>query len=96
MDEKKEYSVVGTVTIGTDEYRDLLTEKFEAEKDKSVWNDKWYKEYLRANDLEKQVSALKAKMEKCEKFIKDRYKNTESTDNGPDIVALFMRIFGEE
>ena len=25
-EEKKTYSVVGTVTIGTDEYRDLITE----------------------------------------------------------------------
>lgn len=28
-EEKKTYSVVGTVTIGTDEYRDLITESAE-------------------------------------------------------------------
>ena len=96
MDERKEYSVVGTVTIGTDEYRDLLTDKFESEKKADEERNRWYKEYTRANDLQKQVDALKAKMEKCEKFIKDRYKTKESDDNGPDVIALFMSIFGEE
>ena len=92
MDEnKKEYSVVGTVTIGTDEYRDLLTEKFEAEKSKDEWYNKWYKEYTRANDLQKQVDALKAKIHKCEQFIK---KNTVSISE--DGISVFMSMFGEE
>lgn len=93
---KKEYSVVGTVTIGTDEYRDLLTEKFEAIKARDEEHDRWYQQYKEAQkyseeckELKKQVEGLQAKIAKCENFFK---KN--STD---DSIAMFiMSLFGEE
>lgn len=90
MDEEKKYSIVGTVTIGTDEYRDLLQEKFEAQKRADNLNSKWYDEYKRAQDLQKQVDALKAKIDKLESFIR---KNTKSEG---DTVSVVLSLFGEE
>ena len=77
MDEtKKEYSVVGTVTIGTDEYRDLLTEKFEAEKVRSElereckhWHDKWYQECRTKDKLESEYKKVIEELDKLRKFL---------------------------
>lgn len=68
---KKEYSVVGTVTIGSDEYRDLVTEvvynKGEAEK----YRSDWWRERDKANALEKKVEALQNELVKYKKYIKE-------------------------
>lgn len=90
MDEEKKYNIVGTVTIGTDEYRDLIQARFEAQRQADSLNNRWCDEYRKANDLQKQVNALKAKLEKCEKFIK---KNTKSED---DTISVIFSLFGEE
>ena len=50
-EEKKTYSVVGTVTIGTDEYRDLIIEKFNAEREADRQRTEWYKEYIDCQKL---------------------------------------------
>ena len=92
MDEnKKEYSVVGTVTIGTDEYRDILTEKFNAEKETREWHDKWYREYCDHGKLENEYKKLKEELDKLKKFIA---KN--KTIIGEDGITVFMSMFGEE
>lgn len=70
MEEKKEYRVVGTVTIGTDEYRDLLTEKFEAIKEKDEYYTKYWERYNRVNELEKQTKELTSKLEQLQQYIK--------------------------
>ena len=98
MDEnRKEYSVIGTVTIGTDEYRDLLTEKFEAVKAKEEEHDRWYEQYRETQnykseceELKKQVAALELKIKKCEKFFKNNH------DASGDVISVFMSIFGED
>lgn len=69
--EEKKYSVVGTVTIGTDEYRDLLTEKFEAQKDASEYNKRWYEQYNKANKLEDENKILKNELDQLKRYIKD-------------------------
>lgn len=70
-DEKKEYSIVGTVTIGTDEYRDLLTEKFEALRDKEEYYNKWYKLYQEIGALERKNKELTAKLEQLNQYLED-------------------------
>jgi hypothetical protein len=92
MDEnKKEYTVVGTVTIGTDEYRDLLTEKFEAERAKEEEHDRWWKCYTEKNELEKTNKKLMEELDKYKKFIK---KN--SVNISEDSITLFMSMLGED
>lgn len=71
MEEKKKYSVMGTVTIGTDEYRDLLTEKFEAQKEASENNTRWYEQYNKARNLEDENTRLKNELEQLKRYIKD-------------------------
>ena len=94
MDEnKKEYSVVGTVTIGTDEYRDLLTEKFEAEKAGSEWHDKWYQEYRTKCELESECKKLKEELDKVKNFIK---KNSVHIGEDGVSMSVIMSLFGEE
>lgn len=95
---KKEYSVIGTVTIGTDEYRDLLTDKFEAEKRASEEHDHWYKTYCEKTQLQNEYDklmneckTLKEELDKLKKLIK---KNP--TLIGDDGVTVFMSMFGEE
>jgi len=75
-DEKKTYSVVGTVTIGADEYRDLIEEVAEAKKE-AERNDKLrWDEYRRANkaedenkELRKAVNTQVANAQKLRDFI---------------------------
>lgn len=69
--EEKKYSVVGTVTIGTDEYRDLLTEKFEAQKEASENNSRWYEQYNKARKLEDENEKLRDELDQLKRYIKD-------------------------
>lgn len=71
MEEKKTYSVVGTVTIGTDEYRDLLTDKFEAIKAKDEEHDRWYRCYCEKCTLESENKKLKEELEQLKRYIKE-------------------------
>ena len=70
MNEEKKYSIVGQVTIGTDEYRDLIESVAEERARADRKNTEWYNEYERAKKLEQQVKELFAKCEKYEQFIK--------------------------
>lgn len=95
---KKEYSVIGTVTIGTDEYRDLLTEKFEAEKEKAEEHDRWWKCYTEKNKaledvkkLTEERDKLREELDKLKKFIK---KNSATISE--DSITVFASLFGEE
>lgn len=74
-EEKKTYSVVGTVTIGTDEYRDLITEvselkvnlrEVEQRKADLYWeNDK---NKRKAEELEKSLETLKRALKHTDSF----------------------------
>ena len=88
---KKVYSITGTVTIGTDEYRDLLQEKFAAIEDKKEWHDKWYNEYCEKGKLENECKKLKEELDKLKKFIT---KNQALINE--DGITVFMSMFGEE
>lgn len=68
--ETKAYEIVGTVTIGSDEYRDLI----EAVKDKEMevkecQADTW-KYFEKADRLEKELREIKAKYNSLEEFVK--------------------------
>ena len=91
MEERKEYSVVGTVTIGTDEYRDLINDKFEAERARQEEHDHWYKCYCEKNKVEEECKKLKEELDKLKKFIK---KNQALINE--DGITVFMSMFGEE
>ena len=91
MDEKKVYSVIGKVEIGTDEYRDLIESRIEQEKRADNYMRESWKKDDEIKQLKKQVELLQAKIEKCEKFIK---KN--SVNISEEGITLFMSMFEEE
>lgn len=57
-EERKAYTIIGRVEIGTDEYRDLIEAVQEAKAEENHQRDRWCKEYDRANELEKKVKEL--------------------------------------
>ena len=90
MDEQKTYTIVGQVTIGTDEYRDLIESRMESEKSKDYYMRENWKKDEEIKKLNAQVEALENKMKKCEKFFKNNH------DASGDVISVFMNIFGEE
>lgn len=87
---EKKYSVIGTVTIGTDEYRDLIESRMEVEKSKDYYMRESWKKDEEIKNLKERVEALTTKMKKCENFIK------RNTVNSEDSIAIFLSMFGEE
>ena len=70
MDEKKKYAVVGTVTIGTDEYRDLIESLKDAQKDAEKSNSARWEQYSRAQKFECELKAALEKLNELEAFVK--------------------------
>ena len=79
--EVKEYDMKGTVTISTDEYRDLIREVYDLKAKGQREHDDWYKEYNRARDLDEQVKALKRRVERFEEFLADHKTVKEDWEN---------------
>ena len=81
VEEAKKYSVVGTVQIGTDEYRDLIESNARNEHDASEYRSDYWKEQQRASDLEAKLKAAKDALASYEAFIaseesiREVYKN---------------------
>lgn len=91
MDEKKQYSVIGKVEIGTDEYRDLIESRMEQEKRAENYMREGWKKDEEIKNLKKQVETLSARINKYAQFIK---KNTVNISE--EGVSVFMSMFGEE
>lgn len=67
--EKKVYSIIGKVEIGTDEYRDLIEAVKNAEIEADKQSSRWYEEYKRANALATELKEIKAKFEELQSFV---------------------------
>ena len=78
---KKEYDVKGTVTISTEEYRDLIEEKEQLWQAGQKEHDSWWEEYKAKNELEKKVSKLQAKIDEFNEFLADHKTVKEDYDN---------------
>lgn len=91
MEETKQYSIIGKVEIGTDEYRDLIESRMEQEKRAENYMREGWKKDEEINKLKKQVETLFARINKYKQFIK---KNTVNISE--EGVSVFMSMFGEE
>ena len=67
-DERKEYPVVGSVTLSTEEYTDLVSALFKARRKADKEHDDWYDAYKEHNktkdkvkELEKTIESIKTK-----------------------------------
>lgn len=80
-EEKKIYDVKGTVTISTEEYRDLITDKFEAQKSSDDYRSRYWSEQSESNKLKEKIEAL----EKGQKNYRD------FVSSSPEITALYKQ-----
>lgn len=69
--EKKEYEVKGTVTISSEEYRDILDNICELKIYAQREHDDWSKEYSRANELKREIEKLNKKIEELNEWFDD-------------------------
>ena len=69
MSEEKKYEIVSKVKIGTDEYRDLIEGKLEAENDRDEYRSKFWAEENKVGDLKKKVEAQERAIARYKKFI---------------------------
>lgn len=67
-EERKEYSMVGQVTIGTDEYRDLIESLAEARANFQREHDTSWKRYMEIGKLEEKIKEL----EKYKEYVTDK------------------------
>lgn len=70
-EERKKYDVVGTVTISTEEYRDLVKDKYEAEKSKEYYYNKYWEYERKCKELDEENNRLRAHNEQYKRYIKD-------------------------
>lgn len=70
-DERKKYDVVGTVTISTDEYRDLIQDKYEAEKEQGYYYTKYWEKERKCTELDEENNRLRVQNEQYKRYLKD-------------------------
>ena len=73
-EERKEYSIVGQVTIGTDEYRDLIEAVKEVENEAREYRKQSNDRYWEIDKLKKEVESLKQYKEFVTEKCLDSYK----------------------
>lgn len=71
MEDKKVYSIVGKVEIGTDEYRDLIEDKARAERSSDDYMHKYWSEQDKVRNLEKKIDALKQRADFFDEYLSE-------------------------
>lgn len=72
MEEKKNYSVIGKVEIGTDEYRDLIEERAAAIKEAEEYRSKYWKEQTELRECKEALDKSKNMLNKLYEFLKEK------------------------
>lgn len=78
MDDEKKYEVKGVVTIGTDEYRDLIEERMSAKYELDEYRSKYWNEQNKVSNLEKKLKKLESDYDKVSEFVRldnERYQS---------------------
>jgi len=87
MNEEKKTYAPGTVTISSEEYRDILTEAFDAKKDMDKWYSQYWEEYHKKRNLEEENAKLKEQVAMLEKELAEMKKKS-GTISPEEIVAM--------
>lgn len=69
--EKKDYEVKGTVTISTEEYRDLIVSAIEQEKEADRYRSQYWEESNKRSKAEEALKPMREKYELLLAFIND-------------------------
>lgn len=83
-EERGEYETKGTVTISTEEYRDLISRIYELKSAGQKEHDDWYNEYKKNSELEKKIDALQKSVNHYNNFI-------NSTEQRKNDYSLYLR-----
>lgn len=90
MDEKKKYSIVSSVTIGTDEYRDLIEDAQRVKCDADRYMRQCWDKDSTIKELRGQIDKLKEKNKKLMALVgKEKTGNQDNKD-------FFAVFFSEE
>ena len=92
MEDKKTYSIIGKVEIGTDEYRDLIEEAKEQEKSAEYYRNKYWSEQTASQKKDEEIKKLQAELEKLQNVIKT---TTADTIGVGDLQDLLNALLGE-
>lgn len=69
--ENKEYDIQGTVTISTNEYRDLIAQAYTLKAAGQKEHDDWYTEYKKREEFEKKVNDLTKKLDEINLWFEE-------------------------
>lgn len=69
MEDKKVYTIIGKVEIGTDEYRDLIEQVAESKRDADRWNEKYYTEHWELDKVKKELTSALTKLSGLNEFV---------------------------
>lgn len=86
MDEKKTYAITGTVTIGTDEYRDLIEERAKFSEELSAKRSECWKK-------DDEIKQLKTEKELMSKKIAEY---NEFLNSSTEAMALYKAFVAEK
>lgn len=89
MNEEKKTYAPGTVTISSEEYRDILTEAFDAKKDMDKWYTKYWEEYHKERSLEEENAKLREELAKLQEELAATKK--KSVTISPDEIVAMMK-----
>ena len=76
-EDEKKYPVQGTVTISTEEYKDLVKTVMDKERESNNYRDKYWTEQSKVNDLEKRLNELRAEADIMQAFIAQQPERTQ-------------------
>lgn len=93
-DEIKTYSIIGKVEIGTDEYRDLIEGRLEAEKESDNYRNKYWDKQSEASKLSDKVKALEKTLDEYKKYINSSERRLN--DFNQYMVELRFAVEAEE
>lgn len=87
--EEKQYDYKGTVTISTEEYRDLVKGVFEAEKQYESYRDRYWEEQSKTKELTSKVEAQEKALAHYRNFVNSKEDITLE-------YKMYLRQLGEE
>lgn len=91
MEDRKEYSIIGKVEIGTDEYRDLIEESKNQEKQAEYYRNKYWAEQTTSQKKDEEIKKLTSELDRLQNAL----KATTSDDRVGDLHDLLNALLGE-
>lgn len=92
MEDKKDYGIIGTVTIGSDEYKDLIVDAVSAKAEKDYYMHQYWDSRDKWNECEKKVSALKAELDTLKEELAKYKRYIKENDAQDDFELWILKV----